>query len=104
MVNLQQLRPYEKSSIVPKVPPWDAEAEIGYVVSSGHKDAVRIGSDMDIVTALVPSKFKKGDRYAVRAYAKNNLSLYLSLDAIVYNVDNWGTPIKEMLEKVIPAG
>ena len=53
---------------------------------------------------LAPSKFKKGDRFAVRAYAKNNLSLYLSLDETVYNVDNWGTPIKEMLEKVIPAG
>lgn len=53
---------------------------------------------------ITPSHFKQGDKYAVRAYAKNNFSLYLSLDEIVYNVDNWGTPITEMLEKVIPAG
>jgi len=53
---------------------------------------------------IAPLRFKKGDKYTVRAYAQNNLSLYLSIDEQIYNIDDWGTPIKEMLSKVIPAG
>ncbi|MHA1839502.1 MAG: ATP-binding protein [Candidatus Ranarchaeia archaeon] len=50
------------NQILPRMPAWGPEHEIGYVVAAGARDAVRIGENDDIVTILVPSKFKRGLR------------------------------------------
>ncbi|MHA2060500.1 MAG: hypothetical protein ACW976_06960, partial [Candidatus Ranarchaeia archaeon] len=48
--------------VQPRLPLWGAEKEIGYVIAAGAHEAVKIGADADLVTTLIPSKFKKGLR------------------------------------------
>ncbi len=53
---------YSQTILQPQLPQWGAEKEIGYVIAAGAHEAVKIGADADIVTTLIPSKFKKGLR------------------------------------------
>ena len=52
----------QSDMLQPRLPQWGAEKEIGYVIAAGAHEAVKIGADADLVTTLIPSKFKKGLR------------------------------------------
>ncbi len=53
---------------------------------------------------IAPQRFRNGELYTYRVYAKNNSPLFMTIDRLETKIGDWVTIKKDILEKEIPGG